>query len=193
MSITEYYSKAWTVIQKNLVAWIVLYVAFTAVSIVTCGLGLLLMPNVLREVRDSLAEDRGPTLGSLFRMDRLANDAVNLIILWGAVTVGSMVAGIGAAIAGVLLQFVTQLAADDRYAPFDNAKISFKHAMAHPGDHIMFFLLTNVIIWVSAALCGLPLLVTLPVIGVAQWMWYQDQRAELDGIASQEGIRLIGG
>lgn len=191
MSITDYYSKAWAEVSKNLVAWVVLYTAFIAVTVFTCGLGAILLPNVFREVRDALAEGRAPGMGGLFRTDRLGNDVFNLVILYGAMAVGSMLAGLGAPVAGVLLQMVTPLAADDRYAPLDNAKISFKHVLAHLGDHVVFFLIANVLIWVSAALCGLPLLVAMPVIGVAQWLWYNDVRAELDGIAESEGVRLI--
>lgn len=191
MTITDHYSRAWVELQKNPMAWVVFYAVFSGVAVMTCGLGFLLMPNVLREVRDSLAGDRAPELGAMFRTDRLGNDVFNMGILWVAISAGSLIAGIGGTVAAFALQMLSPLAADDRYAPLDNAKISLQHVLAHAGDHFVFFLIAGALVSASSMLCLLPLLVAMPLIGVAHWLWYQQVRGELDDIAAKEGIRLI--
>ncbi len=192
MNATDYYSKAWGELSKNLVSWVIFYLVFMVVAGFTCGLGIVLMPNVMREVRDCVATGRGPEIGALFKFDRISNDAVNAILFYAAIFVGSWVI-IGSLVAAVLLQLLFPLAADDRYAPMDNAKLSVKHVLAHLGDHIVFFLIGAAIVTISSLLCYVPVLVAAPLVGIAQWLWYQDLRAELDQIASAEGVRMING
>ncbi|MCB9779591.1 MAG: hypothetical protein H6742_13590 [Alphaproteobacteria bacterium] len=188
-SVTEYYSRAWTIVREDLVSWVLFYAVFTGVALVTCGLGSILMPNALREVRDALAADRPPAIGALFDMQHLTDDLINYVIWMGAITVGSAAGGIGGSIAAVLLQFQMPLAADDAYAPMDNAKLSFKHVAKHPSDHVIFMLLSGALGMLAVSLCLLPLPFLAPIINVAHWLWYVDSRAELDELAREAGIK----
>lgn len=191
LSPVDYYKNAWAEVQPNLVGWIVFYTVFIGISMLTCGLGGLLMPNAVRELRDTRLEGRGPELGRLFDMRRAANDLINYLVWFGAITVGSAIGGIGGSIAAVALQFQMPLAADDRYSPLDNARLSLKHVGSHVGDHIVFMLIATLISTVAVFMCLLPLPIIAPVIGMAQWLWYEDARAELEQFASEGGIKLI--
>lgn len=192
MNVLDYFKRGWAEVQENLVGWIVLYTVFVAIALATCGLGGLLMPNVMREIRDVHEQRRPPELGALFRMDRISNDIINYLVYFGAMTLGGAAGGIGGTIAAVALQFQMPLAAEDRYQPLDNAKLSVKHVMEHLGDHVVFMLASTALGMLAALTCLLALPLVGPVIGMAHWLWYLDNREELDRIASQSGIRLIG-
>lgn len=189
----DYYKKAWAEIQPDLVGWIVFYTVFIGLSIVTCGLAGVLLPNVMRQLRDSHREGRGPDLAGLFDMRRAVDDLVNYLLWFGAITVGSAAGGIGGTIAAIALQMQMPLAADGRYAPIDNARISLKHVGAHMGDHVVFMLIATGISMVAVMLCLLPLPIIAPVLGMATWLWYEDVQAELDTLAAQGGIKQLSG
>lgn len=189
VSVPDYYKRAWEIVRQDLGAWIVFYGVFVGIALVTCGLGSILMPNALREVRDGVAEDRPPQVGRLFDMANITNDFINYAVWMGAITIGSAAGGIGGTIAAVILQFQMPLAADDRYAPLDNAKLSFKHVGQHAADHVIFMLISGALGMFAVFLCLLPLPLVAPVINVAHWLWYQDARDEIDDLARKAGIR----
>lgn len=191
MTPMDIYKRAWEEVQPHLLGWIVFYTVFTAITFATCGLGGLLMPNVMRELRDTRLEGRGPSIGRLFDMQRAANDLVNYLIWYGAIIVGSAAGGIGGTIAAVALQFQMALAADDRYAPMDNAKLSMKHVGAHLGDHVIFMVISSAMAMFAVMLCLLPLPLVGPIMGMATWLWYEQSREELERMAAEGGIKQL--
>ncbi|MDG1478233.1 MAG: hypothetical protein P8R54_01515 [Myxococcota bacterium] len=192
-NIVDYYQRGWVEVQKNLFGWMIFYTAFMAVTIFTCGLGGILYPNIVREVRTSYRDGSGPQLSSLFNTEHLANDLINYLIYYGGILLGGAVGGIGGPIASLILQFQMPLAADDRYAPMDNAKLSLQHVSDHPGDHIVFLLMTYVLTIPTILFCLLPLPIVGPVLLMAHWLWYEDIRSELDTIASDKEIKQLSG
>lgn len=193
MHVADYFKRGWAEVQEHLVGWIVLYAVFVAVALGTCGLGGILMPNVLREIRAVHEERRPPALGALFRMDRASDDIVNYLVYFGAMTLGGAAGGIGGSVAAVLLQFQMPLAAEDRYAPLDNARISLKHVVEHLGDHVLFMLISTALGMLAVFTCLLALPIVGPVLGYAHWLWYLDCRDELDRIAEQAGVKALPG
>ena len=191
--IIDYYRRGWTEVEKNLVGWVVFYTAFMAVTIFTCGLGGILYPNVIRAVRTAYQSGSGPQLSSLFSTEHLVNDLINYLIYYGGMMLGSAVGGVGGLIAAILMQFQMPLAAEDRYAPLDNSKISLQHASEHPADHLVFLLMTYVLTIPAILLCLLPLPIVGPVVLMAHWLWFEDVRSELDTIAIDKRIRLLSG
>ena len=191
--IVSYYTRGWAEVQKHLVGWVVFYTAFLAVTLLTCGLAGVLYPNLLREAKE-VSEDGGPPqLANLFRTDHLSNDVFNYIIYYVAMLVGSMAGGLGAPVGALLLQFQLPMAADDRYSPVDNAKISVQHVLKRPADHLVFILVSYVLIIPAMLLCMLPLPIVGPVAVMALWLWYADTREELDAIAASENIPRLSG
>lgn len=193
MTAIDYYQRGFNEVSKNFVGWILFYLVFGAVAVFTCGLGGVFSANVLREVRDALSAGRAPDINAIFRTDNINSDIVNYLIFMGAVMLGGMVGGIGGTIAAVILQMQMPLAAENRYQPLDNAKLSFRHVTAHVADHIVFFLVGGVLMAIAAMMCFLPMILVLPVSQAALWLWYQDSRDEIDGFANGEGIRQIEG
>jgi hypothetical protein len=189
----EYYRRGWAEVSKNLVGWVVLYIAFMAVTMLTCGLGGILYPNLVREARAVVRDGSSPQIGRLFDTSRLANDLINYLIYYGGMMAGSAAGGVGGIIAAVLLQFQMPMAAEDRYAPIDNAKLSLQHVTEHPADHLVFILVSYALTLPALMLCMLPLPIIGPVVLVAHWLWYEDVRGELDEYAQSKEIKLLGG
>lgn len=193
MNVLDYYQKGFNEVSKNLVPWVLFYFVFGIAVTFSCGLAGVFSASALREVRDALAGGRGPEIGNIFRTDQINNDAVNWLIFLGAVMLGSLVGGIGGTIAGVLLQMHMPLAAENRFLPMDNAKLSVRHVSAHAVDHIVFFIASGVLIAVASMLCFVPVLVAVPVAQAAMWLWYMDSREEINGFAQTDGIKSIEG
>jgi hypothetical protein len=191
MTPMDTYKAAWQEIQPHLFSWVIFYLVFMTVSLGTCGLGGILMPNVMRELRDTRREGRGPSIGRLFEMRHIANDLINYLVWYGAIMVGSAAGGIGGTVAAVALQFQMALAADDRYAPLDNARISMKHVGAHLGDHVVFMVISTAMVMAALMLCMLPLPLIGPIMGMATWLWYEQSQQELQQMATEAGLKQL--
>lgn len=161
---------------------------FLALNVVTGGLGILLMPNYLRELRAARNEDRLPDTARLFDTAKLNSDITNGLVYLGAILLGSWACGLGASAAAVLLGLQMPMAAEDRYEPLDNAKLSAKHALEHLPVHGRFFLIATLMVFGSLLLCGLPLLLVLPILSVAQNLFHDAVRAQIEAVANREGI-----
>lgn len=189
--IVDYYKRGWTEVSRHLVGWVVFYSAFLAVTVLTCGIGGILYPNLMREAGEVARDGGPPQLSNLFRTDHLANDFINYLVYYGAMMAGSAAGGIGGFIAAVVLQFQMPMAADDRYSPIDNAKLSLQHVTEHPADHLVFLLIAYAITLPALLLCLLPMPLVGPIMIMAHRLWYDDIREELDTIASSKGIKLL--
>jgi hypothetical protein len=189
--VTDHFQRSWAVVQKNLGAWVLYFLAFMGVSVVTGGLGMLLTFNVFRGVRDAVREERGPVIGSIFKLDQVQRDLPALATFLGAIFVGSAVGGIGGYLAHILLGWVPMLATEDRFASGDLWKISLKAAQDDWQELVVFSLIAGGITMASFCLCGVPLIVALPVCAVAQWLMYESHRDRLLEIAAAEGIPLL--
>ncbi len=162
---------------------------FLVLNVVSGGLGVLLHPNNLRELRAARAEQRLPDAARLFDASRLNSDVANGLLYLGAVVLGSWACGVGSSAAAVLLGLHMPLAAADRYDPLDNAKLSARHALDHLQVHVRFFGAAVLLVTASLLLCGLPLLVVLPVLSLAQIDFFDAVCTDLDALAEREGIR----
>lgn len=182
----EIYKNAWDIVKKDYLAWLILTGVFMLVTGMTMGLGGVLWPNVMRETRDAVREGRAPTLNTLFNLDRIVNDAINFGVYYVAVMATSMVGLTFIATMGLFWQ--TLLAAEDHYAPIDNAKLSLKHVAGNLVDHLGFQAIVFVVVMATACLCFLPLPFLLPIFGVAQWLWYEREIEHFDAMAEQSGI-----
>ncbi len=191
MSAVDLFRRAWAELRPHLLGWILFYTAFTVLALGTCGLAGLLLPNTLRELRDARREARGPRISRLFDLSHLQNDLLNYLVFYGAVLVGGAAAGIGSSLAALALQQQMPLAAEDRFAPLDNARLSLQHVLAHPAQHLGYLLISTALVLASMALCFLPLPLVAPLIGMAHWLLYEESVGELDELARQAGIRPL--
>jgi len=189
MDVVSLYKRAWAEVSDDLASWIVIYLVFMMVSLFTGGLGVVLMPNLHRELRDARAENRGPEVARLFQFDQIGDDAVAGIVYLAALTLGSLAAGIGTSIAALALAFLMPLAADNRYEPIDNAKLSAQHVLGHLVPHALLLSASVVLAMVGIFTCGLGFLIAGPLMGMAVQLYYEDSRQEIDDLAATMGLR----
>ena len=188
---TGRFPEAWGIIRRNPTPWVLYFGAWVGISLATLGLGLLLAVNALRGLLAALREDRPPELGALFRMDHIQRDLVALLVYYVPIFAGGAVGGVGAYLAGVVLAFVPWLAAEDRYEPLDLWKVSLKAIQEDWQEVVVSGLVASVIVGVSICLCGVPLLVTLPLCAVEAALVYESRRERLLAIADAEGVKRL--
>lgn len=189
----EHFSSGWNVVKENLVGWVIFSVVFMLVVSFTFGLGVVLVPNAMRCVRDAIDSSSAPEIGGLFNFDNITDDAIGMIISMVANMVGSMLAGIGAIITGVLFFWIAPLLADKRVAGAESWKASLAHTKGNFVDILIFTLVASVVNMVGSLACGLGLLVTIPVTLAATWLFYADQRDQILQLAQQDGVNLLQG
>lgn len=189
----EHFSAAWEDIKDNLVGWILYVLVFGVVNSFTGGLAaLVLLPNVLRGTRDALHGGVAPDIGGMFNFDKVGDDVVAMLIQGVGIAIGSLACGIGALVAAVLFIWIPFIAAEGKFAPADSWKVSLAHAKGSAVDIIVFLLIAGVVNMVGSLLCGVGLLVTIPVTLAAQWKFFEANRDQIYALASQEGVAQIG-
>ena len=188
----SYYRRGWALVSQDLVSWVIFYSVFLGVTLLTCGLGGLLHPNLMRETARVARDGGSPQIAAIFRTENLTNDFLNYLCYYGGMLVGGIAGGLGSLVAAALLQFQIPMAAEDRYAPVDNARLSTQHVIDHPGEHLFFLLIAYALTIPAVMLCFLPMPFVGPVLVTAHWFWYEDVRSEIDTLAEQKGMPLLG-
>ena len=188
----SYYRRGWATISQDLISWALFYSVFFGVTLLTCGLGGILYPNLMRETGASVQGATSPKISAIFQTENLTNDFINYGCYYGGILVGGMAGGIGSLVATALLQFQIPMAAEDRYAPADNARLSVQHVIDNPGEHMVFLIISYALMIPAFLLCLIPLPLVGPIVVVAHWLWYDDTRSELDALAAQKGVPRLG-
>ncbi len=188
MDVVALYKRAWAQVSDDLGSWVVLYLVFFLLNLFTGGLAVVLMPNLHRELRDAKAQGRGPEVGKLFDFTHISTDAVAGLVYLAAMYVGSIAAGIGTTVAALALAFIMPLAADNRFEPLDNAKLSAQHAFGNLPAHGVFLVATFALAMLGLLTCGFGFILIGPLIGMATQMFYEDSREELDELARGMGL-----
>ncbi len=189
----EHFASGWDAIKDNLVGWVLFCVVFMVLISVTLGLGIFLLPNSMRCVRDAIDSGGAPDIGGLFNFDQIAEDVVGMIISLGANLIGSLFAGVGAIITGVLFFWIPPLLADGRVSGAESWKASLAHSKGHFADILIFVLVASAINFIGAMFCGLGLLITVPVTKAATWLFYAEQRDQILELARRDGVGLLPG
>lgn len=185
-----HYQRAVDIYRQDLVAWTLLYGVFTVVAIGTMGLGMVLAPNVFRATRDAIEEDRPPTLGLLFRTDRIVDDATVVVAFFGASFAASSLLGPLATAVSILLGLAPPLVADDRYGGVDALKLSFARVLEAPMPAIVHGM-AGLVLALPGVCCLLPFPFVLPIAGIATWLFYLEQREAFDVLAASQGMRRL--
>jgi uncharacterized membrane protein len=186
----EHFSAGWNIVKENLVGWIIFSLVWGITA--SFGVGILLLPNVYRAVRDAINSNSAPEIGALFNFDNITEDAIGMIIFAVAQFVGSIALGIGALVAGVLFFWIPPLLAENRVAGAESWKASLAHSKGNFVDILVFGLVAGVVNFAGALLCGLGTIVTLPVTLAASWLFYSQNRDEIAQLSAQEGLQLQG-
>ncbi len=186
MGVVDHFKSGWEVVKPTLVPWIVFALIFLV--ILSTGLGLFLMPNAFRAIRDAVDRQQGPELSDLFDFSNISDDLVAMLVYMVGVTIGSFLCGVGAIPAGVLLFWVPMLAAEGQFGGVECAKASLAHAKANFMAILVFMLVAILINSAASLLCYIPVLVSMPVTFAAQWLYYTRNRDEILAAASAAGV-----
>lgn len=183
----DYLKYGWSVVKKDWMAWIILYVVMSIAA--QFFVGLLLMPQAFRVIRKSMNDGTAPAIGDYFNFDRISDDAITMVILSVVYFAAAMLCYLPIFAAIPLMVWVIHLAAENRYAPMDNIKASFAHAKENFGEIFM----TLLVIWVVASIlitvtCGIGALVVFPTLMVALEKFYQDNRNAIFAAADAAGV-----
>lgn len=185
----EHLTAAWNDVMSNLVGWLVLALVYAVVVVLTCGLGLLLVPNLMRATRNAIERGSGPDLMDLFDL----SDVVSLLLLAllsiGVSIVGQVLPIVGPLLAGIFLLWTTPLVVDGHYDVLTAAQVSVRAVSQRFAAPAIFTLVTTLMVFVSSWFCLVPLLVTVPVALVATWRYYQAETAELLAVGDAAGLR----
>jgi len=150
-----------------------LYFGFTAM---VGFLGFVIIQAAV--VRAALALTRGETieLQTLFRFDNLPQLLIGALIVAVLSGIGSMLCYFPGLIVTFFVQFYVHFLIDQNMTGVDAIKASFSFVNQNLGTLIGFFLASMVAYILGAMLCGIGLLVALPVVFIAQAYTYQRLR-----------------
>jgi len=153
-------------------AWL-LYTGFTAI---VGFLGFVIIQAAV--VRAALALTRGETieLQTLFRFDNLPQLLIGALIVALLSSIGTMLCYIPGLIVTFFVQFYVHFLIDQNMTGVDAIKASFSFVNQNLGTLVGFFLASLVAYFLGVLLCGIGLLVALPVVFIAQAYTYQRLR-----------------
>ena len=152
---------------------VLLYTGFTAV---VAFLGFVLIQAAV--VRAALALTRGETveLNTLFKFDNLPQLLIGALIVGVLTGIGSILCYVPGLIVVFFTQFYVHFLLDQNLSGIDAIKASFSFVNSNLGTLIGFYLASVVAYIIGALLCGVGLLVALPVVFIAQAYTYQRLR-----------------
>lgn len=181
------YVDAWGTLRPQPLPWVLAAGTVTLISALTWGLGAVLLPNLLREFRGALRENRTPAIGPIFDIDALGDDLLTMLIWLVAVTIGTALGVVFVVVPLVLLFWMPLLAVDQSLEGVDAAKASFAHTKKAFADVGLFVLLAIAANFVGVITC-VGWVVTVPVTLVACLTYFADERDAIYAAARAEGI-----
>ncbi len=182
----DHFKAAWPIVKENLVGWIIYGVVLSIV--LSFGVGVFLMPNAYRGVRNAIARQESPSIGDLFNFDNIASDIIHIVVFAVAVSIGNVLCVIPGIALAFLLFWMPFLAADNKFAAVDAAKASLAHAKSNIVPIILFLIVASILNQIAAFLCVIPVLVTVPLTIVAGWLYYSAERDNIMAAAQAAGI-----
>lgn len=115
-----------------------------------------------------VADGRPQSIGQLWEGWDKAQVLVASILVSIATAVGVIACYVGSIVVAFLLQYTLYFVVDQKMGAVDAMKASVKFTTSHLGETLVFYLLALVAGFVGAILCGVGLLVALPVILIGQ-------------------------
>lgn len=185
-------SRAWSVVSRDLVPWIVIVLVAGCATLFTCGIGgLLVGPNLMLATKKAIDRGAAPEIGDLFQTDLI----VEYIVYWVILIVLSIVAGwiplIGTVLVSVLTFWTLPLIVDRRFGAVDAIQASFHHAKGAFFDLLVFTLVLYVMAIVGTCACFVGLFVAVPVSLVGTWLYYQAERQNILAAAINAGLKPL--
>jgi uncharacterized membrane protein len=182
----DHFKAAWPIVKANLVGWIIF--GLVAMILLSLGIGIFLMPNIHRTVRNAIERQEGPAIGDIFNFDYIGSDIAIILVFIVAVSIGYVLCIIPGIILAFGLFWMPFLAADNKFAAVDAAKASFAHAKGNFVSILVFLIIGSILNQIGAYACGIPALITVPLTLVAAWLFYSSERENILAAAEAAGI-----
>ena len=140
-------------------------------------LGYLIQAGVVRVGLD-VAAGRAAEVPRFFSTDRLAKVIIAGILVAVATFIGTLLCYIPGLIVGFLCQYFVLFIMDKDLEPVDSIKASVQFVLANLLPLLLVYLICGVIIFIGAILCGVGLLVAIPVAVLVQVFAYKTLQGE---------------
>ena len=121
----------------------------------------------------AITEGRPIEAATILSTEKLGPIIVTAILVSIATSIGYLFCGIGAVIVGFFLAFTFYFLLDKDLAPVDAMKASFAFVRDHLGDLVVFYLASLFAYFIGAILCGIGLIVAVPVVIIATAYTYK--------------------
>jgi uncharacterized membrane protein len=125
-----------------------------------------------------IVDGRRPELGTAFQGYSLGQVLLASLLSGIIVFVGLVLCVIPGIIAAFLLSFTTYFVVDKSMSATEAIRASYEFTSKRIGQLLLFFLAMFAALFVGACLCGVGLLVAIPVVIIAQAYTYRSLRGE---------------
>jgi uncharacterized membrane protein len=115
----------------------------------------------------NIADGKPVSVGDIAAWSTKGPVIVTALLVSLATAIGTILCFFPAIIVGFLLNWAMFYVVDQGMGPMDALKASVSFATSHLGETIVFYLLGFVVLFVGAILCGVGLLVAVPVVLIA--------------------------
>ncbi len=112
-------------------------------------------------------------VGTILSTDRLGPIIITAFFVGIATAIGYLFCGIGAIIVSFFLAYTFYFLIDQDLAPTAALSASFNFVKEHLGDLLVFYLVSLVVYFIGAILCGIGLIVAAPVVLIATAYTYK--------------------
>ncbi|MGI9157323.1 MAG: hypothetical protein ACR2FG_11930 [Marmoricola sp.] len=147
--------------------FIVIVVVYALLILLSVFVGQLVGAGLVKGGLDSV-DGKPVSIGEMFQGWDKGQALVAAILIAVGIGVGYVLCFIPAIIVGFLTQYTMYYVVDQKLGAVDAIKASVKFTTSNLGDTIIFYLLAVVGTFVGSLLCGLGLLVALPVVLIGQ-------------------------
>ena len=183
----RYLQRAWDIVIPHAWNWVVVTIFF--LYLLSVGIGLLFVPNMVRIARKAADDGVPPSVSDLFCFDFFADDALAVILQKIIIVASLSLCLVGAPILALLLYWTIHLAADRAYAPIDCIKAAFLYGKSNFLHTFVNVVVIHLVVYLGILLtCGLGAVLGLPVLTVALERFYRSELPTIYAVADAHGL-----
>ena len=183
----QHLQRAWEIVGPHAWNWVVVTIFF--LYLLSVGIGLLFVPNMVRIARKAADEGTPPNLSDLFCFDSFAEDALVVIVQKILILTGLCLCLIGSPILALMLYWAVHLAADEAYAPIDCVKAAFLYGKSNFLHTFVNVVVIHMVVYLAIFFtCGVGVLLGLPILTVALERFYRSELPTIHAVADAHGM-----
>ena len=183
----QHLQRAWDIVIPHAWHWVVVTIFF--LYLLSVGIGLLFVPNMVRIARKAADDGAVPSVADLFCFDFFADDALAVILQKIMIVAGLCLCLVGSPILALLLYWTAHLAADGAYAPIDCIKAAFLYGKSNFLHTFVNVVVIHLVVYLAILFtCGLGVVLGLPILTVALERFYRSELPAIYAAADAHGI-----